>query len=224
MDRRLVVDNRRMTNHPRRQRPDITGEAERDAAAADALAGELVPAGPGDIPPQGSAEIPAHTGNGVPPGLRANAAKIIGQTVAEAIAQALPQAVYSAFVQALSQVPVQVIARQPLCGTCLLLRITWEQNHRKPMEQAIADACQAAGIEPGSPQAGQLDLAAFLPPELRPGTPGGMPPVQERATTVNGSDLCPMHIPGVQSGPHIMAVPALSGQALAQFARAMSAG
>jgi hypothetical protein len=117
---------------------------------------------------------------------------------------------------------VQAITKQPMCGTCLLLRITWEQRNRPAMEKAIADACAAAGVEHGSPQAGQLDLTVFLPPELRPGTPGGMPPVQEKSTTVNGNDVCPMHIPGVQSGPLIVPVPALSGQALAQFARALS--
>jgi hypothetical protein len=188
----------RMTNHPRRARDD----AERDAAAADALAGELEPAGLGDIPPQGSAEVPAHTGNGTPPGLRPNAAKIIGEAVAGAVAQALgrslPQAIYSAFGAALSQFPVQAVTQQHMCATCIIQRIAWENAHKAAMDKAIAAAKEAAA--PGGPQP---DLAPFLPEALRPGGPDGIPDVAQAVTTFQGAEACPAHLAqaaGIQPG------------------------
>jgi hypothetical protein len=98
-----------MTNHPNRKRPDVTSETERDQAAAEALAGELVPAD--GIPPQGSAEVPMHTGNGISPGLRANAAKVLGNAIAATLAESLPRMLFQAFGTALSQAQVQTVTQ-----------------------------------------------------------------------------------------------------------------
>jgi len=209
-----------MTNHPRKRR-DVTAGAERDLAAAEALAGQLVPAEPGDIPPQGSAEVPMHTGNGVPPGLKANAAKLIGQAVAEAVTQQLPQILFQVFTAALSQAQVQAVTQQHFCSACIIQRIAWENSHRTDMEAAMAAAAQAAGIEPGSPQAAQQDLTPFLPPALRPGERNGIPNVAQAVTTHQGAELCAMHLAqaaGIQPGRSQLLVattamnPAMLGQ------------
>jgi hypothetical protein len=186
----------RMTNHPRRQR----GEENDDLSAAEALAGELVPAGPGDIPPQGSAEVPAHTGNGVPPGLRANAAKLIGQAVAEAMTGALPQVLFQAFGAALSQVQVQTVTQQHLCHLCLVERFGWESAHETEIKAAMKSAAEAAGFGPEDPRAQQLDFGPFLPEQLRPGAgASAIPAMNTAVTTVQGSDVCQWHVPGVQA-------------------------
>jgi len=211
-----------MTNDPHRKRPDISAETERDLAAAEALAGDIVPAEPGGIPPQGSAEIPAHTGNGVPPGFRGGTAKVAAEAVAEALGQHLPQMLFQAVAAALQQVPVRTITQERMCATCIVNRIAWENLHRAEMEQAMEAAANAAGVQPGSQQAAQLDLAAFLPPGLRPGERGGMPNVLQAATTFQGTGCCPMHIPGVQAArsPLVVATAGMSPAMLAQFAGA----
>lgn len=195
-----------MTNHPHRQRD------ENEPSIEDA----------GSIPPQGSAEVLAHTGNGVPPGLHPNTAKQAAQAVAEALGQHLPQMLFQAVTAALSQVQVQAVTQQHVCATCVAARIGWENLHRAEMEKAMEDAAHAAGVQPGTPQAAQLDLAAFLPPDLRPGGQGGMPDVRQAITTHQGTDSCPMHIPGVQAGrsPLLVANAAMSPAMLAQFAGA----
>lgn len=210
-----------MTNHPNRKRPDVTAETERDQAAAEALAGQLVPAEPGDIPPQGSAEVPMHTGNGVPAGLKANAAKLIGQAVATAIGETLPQILFQVFSAALSQTQVQAVTQQHFCSTCIIQRIMWENSHRAEMEKAMAAAAQAAGVEPGSPQAAQQDLTPFLPAGLRPGERNGILNVAQAVTTHQGAELCAMHLAqaaGIQPGRSQLLVatatmnPAMLGQ------------
>ena len=195
-----------MTHHPRRARDDDEPSIEEIAAqAVEPVAAELRGKleTQGRIPPQGSAKVPAHTSNGVPPGLRPNAAKLIGQAVAETLAETLPQAMYSAFAAVLSQVPVQAVTQQHLCATCLIGRIAWENSHRTQMEAAMTAAAQAAGIEPGSPQAGQLDLGPFLPEGLQPGQRNGIPAVTQAVTTFQGNEVCALHAAqgaGVQPG------------------------
>jgi hypothetical protein len=215
-----------MTNHPHRQHDENEPSIEEMVAeAVEPLAAEMreklaIPA-PGDLPPQGSAEVPSHTGNGVPPGLKPNAAKQIGQAAGEAIAgtlgQMLPQMLFSAFTAALSQVPVQV--PQYMCATCIANRIGWENAHRAEMEKAMADAAVAAGVPAGTPQAAQLDLAPFLPPQLRPGERTGIPDVRPKVTTAQGTDVCSMHIPGVQAGrpPLLVATAAMNPALTRQF-------
>ncbi len=224
-----------MHDEPPPRSRDVTGEAEQDLETAEALARELGageqelhPAAPGDIPPQGSAEVPAHNGNGVPPGLKPNAAKQIGDAAGTAIAgtidQLLPQMLFDAFATALSQVPVRTIAAQErLCATCLVQRIGWENAHRAEMEKAIAAALGAAGIQQDAPQAAQLNIAAFLPQHLQPGQQAGMPEVRQAATVFQGTEVCPMHIPGVQSAgrtPLLVATAGMSPAMAAQFAGA----
>ena len=212
-----------MTNHPHRKRPDVTSETDRDEAAAEALAGDLLPAEPGDIPPQGSSGVPAHTGNGVPPGLRPNAAKLIGAAVAEAFGGQFPQMLFSAFAQALSQVPVQAMTQQHMCATCIISRVAWENSHRAAMEAAMTAAAQAAGVEADSPQARRTDLTPFLPPHLRPGENAGIPNVAQAVTTHQGTDLCPVHLAqaaGIQPGRSqlLVATATMNPAMLGQFA------
>lgn len=204
-----------MTNHPHRR------DDEAVEPSGEELAAHLEPAGPGGIPPQGSAEIPAHTTNGVPPGLKpGNAAKLAAEAVAETLGQHLPQMLFQAFAAALQQVPVQAVIQQHVCCTCIINRIGWENAHRSEMEKAMEDAAHAAGVQPGTPQAAQLDLAVFLPEHLRPGGRAGMPDVRQAVTTFGGTEVCPMHIPGVQAGGSqlIRATAAMSPAMLGQLA------
>ena len=193
-----------MTNHPRRQRDN------------DDTAGETVEVpGDGAVPPQGSADVPAHTPNG----LRPNAAKMIGQAVAESISQALPPAVFQAVAAALSQVPVQV-AQQHLCATCLAGRIGWEHAHRAQMEAAMTAAAHAAGVPPASPESTRIDFGPFLPEGLRAGQPNGIPEIGIAVTTCQGTEVCPLHIPGVQTGgaPLLVATATMNPAMLGQLA------
>jgi|ERR1035441_5901385 hypothetical protein len=183
-----------MTNHPNRRR-DVTGDAERDLAAADALAGQLEHAEPGDIPPQGSAEIPGHTGNGVPPGLRPNAAKIIGATVADAIGEVLPPLL----AQALSSV-----TRQHYCATCLVDRLNWEIAHEADLKASVQEMNTAAmAMPPGDPRRDQLNPFMFLAPHLLPSQdpenphPDAIPDPSLWTTMVGGTLFCTIHVPGV---------------------------
>jgi hypothetical protein len=52
-------------------------------------------------------------------------------------------------------------------------------------------------LAPDDPRRSQVDIMAFLPPHLHPGSPQGMPPVQDKVTAVGGTDLCAAHIPGI---------------------------
>lgn len=215
-----------MTNHPHRQHDEDEPTAEEMlAGAVEPLAAEMrdklgIPE-PGDVPPQGSAEVPAHTGNGVPPGLRGGTAKVAAEAVAEALGQHLPQMMFQAVAAALQQVPVRTITQERMCATCIVNRIGWENLHRAELEAAMDAAALAAGVQPGTQQAAQLDLAAFLPQGLRPGERGGLPGVSQSATTWQGTECCPMHIPGVQAAgrsPLVVATAGMSPAMLAQFA------
>lgn len=143
---------------------------------------------------------PASTPNGAA-AFRPEAASLIGRAVAGALKETLPPMLFQAVAQALSQVPVQTAASQPRwCATCVVQRSQWEAAHKTDMDTALNAAAASAGISPEDPRAGRLDLAAFLPALLRPGQPGGMPPLASPVTAVQGTELCPAHIPGVTAG------------------------
>lgn len=156
-----------MTNHPNRKRDEENEPTieEMVAEAVEPLAAELR-----------EKLTPAH-GNGIAPGLRANAAKMLGQaiaaTLAESLSESLPQAMYSA-----------LAAQRPPCATCVIQRVTWENLHRAEMDTAMAAAAQA----------GQQDIAPFLPPGLRPGEQGGIPNVTQSITAFQGTELCVAHL------------------------------
>jgi len=163
----------------------------------------------------GRPPAPAQTPNGDHPP-RPDAAKLIGQAVAESLGQHLPQMLFQALAAALQQV-----TQQHFCATCIISRVMWENSHRADMEKALAAAAQAAGAEPGSPQAGQQDLTPFLPPALRPGERNGIPAVGQAVTTSQGTDLCAAHLAqaaGIQPGRSQLLVatatmnPAMLGQ------------
>jgi hypothetical protein len=65
----------------------------------------------------------------------------------------------------------------------------------------FAAALRDSGLPADSPGAAQLDVTGYLPPQLRPGTgPEGMPQIQQAVTTVQGTDVCPGHVPVPPSG------------------------
>lgn len=201
-----------MTNHPRRKRPDVTSDAERDQAAAEALAGDLLPAEPGDIPPQGSAGVPAHTDNGVPPGLRPNAAKLIGQAVGAALGETLPQMLAQAFAEALR--------RQYYCSTCFVERLNWETAHEADLKAAVEQMQIAAqAFPPGDPRLAQLSPFMFLPPHLLPSLdpasphPEAIPDPAAGVVMIGGTLYCPRHAPGVNRPDEVAKRPFYVAQA-----------
>lgn len=119
------------------------------------------------------------------------------------IANAVPQMMAQALASVLQQVPVQT--RQHVCCPCLLARLNWEAAHEREMKAAIEAAAQFAGIGEQDPRRAQLDPAPFLPDHLQPGAGSqGMPPLTAAATTVGGTDVCPVHIPGRQGGKQLL--------------------
>ncbi len=144
-----------------------------------------------------SPEIPAGL-NGSAPGTPAKQTAEGVAAIAGMLSQ-FPQALASV----LQQVPVQT--RQHVCCPCLLGRLNWEAAHEREMKAAIEAAAAFAGIGPEDPRRAQLDPAPFLPEHLQPGAGAqGMPPLTVAATTVGGTDVCPVHIPGRQGGKQLL--------------------
>lgn len=194
-----------MTNHPGRKR----GDDEELSAEA--------------IEPSAAETVQAHTPNGVPPGLKQDPAVLAAKAVAQTLGEHLPNMLFQAMAAALSQAVVQAVTQQHMCSACIIERIRWENAHRAEMDAAMTATAQAAGVEPGSPEAGRLDLAAFLPDGLRPGERGGMPGVGQAVTTFQGAEMCPVHVAqaaGVQAGrsPLLIANAAMSPAMLGQLA------
>jgi hypothetical protein len=108
---------------------------------------------------------------------------------------------------------------QRLCAPCLMARAQWDAAHRADIETMIAAVREA--VQAGKPLEVQ-DPSELLPENLRPGQPGGMPAVQPSVTTLNGTDLCPGHMPGAQGArPSLfIANGPLNPAALAQLAGA----
>lgn len=107
---------------------------------------------------------------------------------------------------------------QRLCALCLTARVQWETAHRADVDRMITAVQQAmeAGQQPPA------DPAMLLPENLRPGQPGGMPPVQPSVTTLNGTELCPGHLPGQPGArqPLLLAAGPLTTASLSQLAGA----
>ena len=121
-----------------------------------------------------------------------DAGKLIGKAVGDALAHALPLLLAQALIpgQPLHQAVTQLL--QPdMCGTCLARRIPWEKANRGAVETAMA-AAQAAAANGES-----ADFALYLPERLRA---AGVPAVNMRVTTENGTSKCAEHITGVQGG------------------------
>lgn len=149
-------------------------------------------------------------------------AAAVAGAVRDALARELPQAIAMALRPLLPE-PV-------LCSACLSRRYTWEVKFERELVDALAAACIAHGIPPGSPQAGLLDPAPHLPPQLQPGAdPDGLPPLRLKTTTVNGTDYCTLDLPGLpQSGParreYLIASGPWTPGMLSQLARQGAAG
>jgi len=191
----------RMTNHPGRRRGD-----DEEPQSVQEMAGEMDAQMP-----------PGHTPNGVPAGLKPDPVTLAAKAVAQTLGEHLPNMIFQAMAAALSQ--VQVTTQQHLCATCIIARIGWENSHRADMEAAMMAAAEAAGAEPGSPQAGQLELTPFLPPDLRLGERNGMPGVAQAVTTFQGTEVCPAHLPGGHAArsPLLVATAGMSPAMAARF-------
>jgi hypothetical protein len=191
----------RMTNHPGGEEPQDIQELAASVPAVQELADEM------------AAKLPPQHSNGVPPGLvKQDPVILAAKAVAQALGEHLPNMLFQAFTAALSQTAVQAVTQQHLCSACIIERIRWEGAHRAEMEAAVAAA--------GGPQA---DLTPFLPADLLPGTPGGMPGLQQAVTTFQGSELCPAHVAqaaGIQPGrsPLMVATAMPSAALLGQLA------
>jgi hypothetical protein len=137
--------------------------------------------------------------------------------VPQAVNQLLPQ-----FPPAIGMAVAQAIRiPQQFCAQCLTTRIIWENKHERTLvaasEQHTFAAAEAATKGVPAPP-----VETFLPEELRPGQPDGMPLVQPGVTTVNGTLVCAGHIPGLPGKPGartlLIANAPLSSSMLAQFA------
>jgi hypothetical protein len=105
------------------------------------------------------------------------------------------------------------------CAQCVIARLTWEAAHQADLQTAAAVALHAAGVAEGQPVPPGFDPTPFLPPNLQPGGPQGMPPLNNSITTVNGTEVCAAHIPGQPGGRALLiAHGSLSSGLLAQFA------
>lgn len=94
----------------------------------------------------------------------------------------------------------QIAQQQRYCAQCLAARIQWENAHGQELRAAVEKARQAAGIPDTEQLPAGFDPSPFLPENLRPGSGQAMPAVQLKLTTVNGTDVCAQHIPGVAGG------------------------
>jgi len=113
---------------------------------------------------------------------------------------------------------VQAIPPRHLCATCLANRIAWETANQRALEAAVEAARAAHGIPEGTPLPPGFDPSPFLPENLAPGAPQGMPALTGAITTVGGTDTCSEHIPGRAAGRTLLiANGALSPSAMAQL-------
>lgn len=112
----------------------------------------------------------------------------------------------SQFPQALAQVlqQVPVTTRQHLCASCVMTRLGWQAAHEPDLKAALARAAQAHGISENDPRVNLLDPAPFLPAELQPGAPQGIPPLTAAITMVGGTEVCSEHIPGRPGGKQLL--------------------
>jgi hypothetical protein len=205
-----------MTTTPRKRR-DLTGEAEHDLEAAEALAADVTrdelplpgSEGGGEEKPSAAGEMaampavqelaaeiaahqvpPAYTPNGHTPSAQAL------QAVAAALRQ-LPQQLFQAVSAALQQVPVSV--KPGHCGTCFTARVGWFTAHSAEIAKAEA-AFQAAvsALAPDDPQRGTVQPLSFLPDALKPDGPQPMPALAEGVILIGGTWLCAQHVPGTE--------------------------
>ena len=144
-----------------------------------------------------------------PAGLNGNSPTSPARQTADgvsAIAGMLPQ-MAQMFGSALSQLPMaigqavaQSIPRQ-LCAPCVIARLGWNHKHEAVIAEASARYQQAA--EEAAALGVPLQQAAeeFFPERLRTGQPEEMPQLQPGITTVNGTLVCAVHVPGAPGKP-----------------------
>lgn len=149
-----------------------------------------------------------------PPEVQAGAAAgMLGNAVAQALAGVLAQMLPAAITQAVAAAQ----PGQPLCAVCLPERLKWEAAHQAEISAAFQEAFEAAGVTADDPRAGSVDPTSHLPEHLRPGHPG-VPHPNPAVTTVQGTDVCAMHVPGAPAGrpPLLIAAGPLSAQMLSR--------
>jgi hypothetical protein len=89
--------------------------------------------------------------------------------------------------------------RERACAHCLLRRIAWEGEHQADMDAALSRAADSAGLRPDKFLQRGGDPLPFLPERLRPGAPGGIPPVNTAMTAFAGTDLCVPCLPAARA-------------------------
>lgn len=104
-----------------------------------------------------------------------------------------------------------------LCATCLVARVQWEHANRPALEKAMAElrAAVEAGEQP-------TDMGAYLPDEVK----ASMPQVNPSVTSINGTECCAGHLPGMPGGrqPLLIAHSALTPGLMGQMANGTPAG
>jgi hypothetical protein len=90
-----------------------------------------------------------------------------------------------------------------LCAPCLIASNQWTALHKGELERALLAARRAveqARAEGRQPTQDELNLARYLPEELREQMPNAQPAV----TAVNGTEMCAQHVPGGPGKPGLL--------------------
>ena len=123
---------------------------------------------------------------------------LFGQAVSAMVAAGVTAAVQQ-ILQSLGGLPVKATGRA--CAECLRLQIEWRGRHLPDLEAAKQRAMASIGAsDPHDPRLAQVEIVTFLPENLRPGAAiDGLPVALDPVTTVNGTEVCPVHHPAAGS-------------------------
>jgi len=169
----------------------------------DSLASPAMPADPSDDVDHSRKGHPVERPEPTPPeqlpaGLRPrpkDPAEAFARTLGAVLTEVLPGATTQALMTALRAEPEQ----GHVCARCALNRCRWDRIHSGQLREVWEQACEAAGISQDDPAAGSLDLTAYLPGDLKPGAPDGLPMSYPAVTTIAGWELCGMHVAGQEA-------------------------
>lgn len=155
-----------------------------------------------------------------PPALLLSLPGIYGEALQNIVAAAVLKAVNSLG----GALPVKAAGH--LCATCVGLQHAWAARNAPAINAAKKQAMAVIGATSESdPRLAQIDLAAFLPENLRPGQAQGVPQVFDAAYELDGTSLCPAHHPAAAAGKgSLIAMPGMSLHAAAQIAMSGAPG
>lgn len=123
----------------------------------------------------------------LPPGLRPDPASQFGIALGHVLTDVLPRLISRSLLAALRE-------DGHVCARCALARCRWEREHAADLQGAWERACDAAGLMRDDPAAQALDMTPYLPPDLAPGMPDGLPPSYPAVTVIGGWELCAVHV------------------------------